>query len=156
MRKHLNNQKGFTLIELLIALSLLVVVCFMLFSFYEYGTRIFHKESDEIVVRTELRNATEMILTECRKANNYSTGNNSLIFSDHSTTLVKENNNLYLVETDNSTGEETKIYLAGNIKDFTFSIKAREVEIAIYSNHCDLNGNNIEIKSTYQIRLNYG
>ena len=155
MKKSLKNTKGFTLIELLIALSLLVVVCFTLFSLYEYGTRVFYKENDEIVVQTEIRNAMERIVTECRKASDYYKDTGKLGFSDlHTVSFKLENNSLYMVEVYGTT--ESQIYLAGDVKSFKFDISDDDIQIGIYSLINDSEGKQIYLESTYYIRKNYG
>jgi len=148
----IRNKKGFTLLELLIAIGLLVVVVLTIYSLYEFGTKTFRQQTNEITTGTELRDAMDLILMECRKGHEFSSENQSITAKDYIVTFKLNNNTLKMIKTDKSTGVKNETVLGYSVSSFRFDIGSKKIDIAIHSNVKDSKGNEMFVEATHFIR----
>ncbi len=149
------NRKGFTLLELLIALALLTVVVFMLLSLFDFGSKTFIQQSDEITASAEIENAMDRILTELRKAARYNTESNQIVGSRYDSVIRLDGSTLKMIRTYHNSGERYEIVLCYDISSITFDMESDKIKIGIYSNKKNSKGEYIKLESEYFLRQNY-
>ena len=149
------KNNGFTLLELLITIGLLGLVVLTVYSMYEFGQKTFRHESDEVVANTELRNAMDILISDCRKTLSFIPGEKKLMLSDRSEQPKLENGTLKLVSTYITDGRMSETILCYDVKEFVFDISGGEVSIRIVSKIKDSSGQNIFQEAVYYIRKDY-
>ncbi len=153
--KIVKDKKGFTLPELLIATALLGIVILAIYGIYDFGTKNFIQQTDEITVSTELRNAMDMILTECRKGLTYQDSDDTIVNTANTVAFVVEDNTLKMVKTNRMTLDQTKTVLGYDVSSIDFDVHDHRIDIKLTSTKKDSKGRNIVLESVYYIRPNY-
>lgn len=147
-----DEKKGFTLLELLIVIGLLAAVVLTIYSLYEFGTKTFMQQTNEITVGTELRDAMDLILMECRKGQRFSNDDRSITTKDNIVTFELDDKLLKMIKTDRSTGERTETVLCYSVSSFRFDVGTKKIDIAICSDVKDSKGNEMLLEATHFIR----
>ena len=151
----MKNNKGFTFIELIIAVGLLAIVVFALLGLYDFGNRAFVQQSSEIVAETEIRDAMELILTECRKASVYNATDDTIRVGNNIISFKEEDKKLIMTRRDLATNTTSQTVLSYNISSVTFDVKNDKIDIAIMSDKLNAKDENIHLESVYYIRKDF-
>ncbi len=93
----IQKRRGLTLIEVVLAVALLVVVSLMVFTFLQFGDRIFNRGEDRFDIQSEVRLASDFISDELRYATSIS------LYSDYHTVVFDNTNYKYLYIDDSGT-----------------------------------------------------
>lgn len=151
----MKNNKGFTFIELIIAVGLLAIVVFALLGLYDFGNRTFMQQSSEIVAETEIRDAMELMLTECRKASVYNATDDTIRVGNNIISFKEEDKKLIMTRRDLATNTTSQTVLSYNISSVTFDVKNDKIDIAIMSDKLNAKDENIYLESVYNIRKDF-
>ncbi len=146
------NQKGFTLLELLIALGLLAAVVLTIYSMYDFGTKTFIQQTEEITTGTELRDAMDLIIMECRKGQSFSAENKSITTKDYIVTFKLDGTTFKMIKTDRDTTAKSSTILCYNVSSYKFDVGSKKIDIAIYSDVKDSGGKEMFLEATHFIR----
>ncbi len=148
----IRKNKGFTLIELLMALALLAMLILVLYRFFEFGHKTLNQQSNEIVVTGELRNAMDLILSECRKGITFSNADKSITCKNYIVTFRLEDNVLKMIKTNRQSLTESVTILSYSVKSISFDVDSHNVKILIRSNVKNSKGEEIFLESVYYKR----
>ena len=151
----MKNNKGFTFIELIIAVGLLAIVVFALLGLYDFGNRTFVQQSSEIVAETEIRDAMELMLTECRKASVYNATDDTIRVGNNIISFKEEDKKLIMTRRDLATNTTSQTVLSYNISSVTFDVKNDKIDIVIMSDKLNTKDENIYLESVYNIRKDF-
>ncbi len=153
--KTIKDKRGFTLPELMISIALLGIVILAMYGIYDFGTKNFIQQTDELTVSTELRNAMDMILTECRKGFTYQDSDDTIVYPSETVAFEVEDNVLKMIRTNRTTLERTEAILGYDVSSVDFDVHDHKIDIKITSVKKDSRGRNITLESVYYIRPNY-
>jgi type II secretory pathway pseudopilin PulG len=151
----MKNNKGFTYIELIIAVGLLAIVVFALLGLYDFGNRTFIQQSSEIVTETEVRDAMDLMLTECRKASVYNATDDTIRVGNNIISFKEKDKQLIMTKRDLVTNTISETVLCYNISSVTFDVKNDKIDLGIYAETKNAKNDNISLESVYNIRKDY-
>lgn len=119
VKKMNRNHGGFSLVEVLIAVSILSIICAMVFQFMASSSAMFSKTNAEVSIQSEAQsaaNAIKELIIDCQVSVDYfdTKADSSRVFVDNGVTyanvlLINNSNEQFLIYQNTDTGHEDEL-----------------------------------------------